>query len=169
MASPEGGGAGAPGAAVTQTAGANTAGKDTVFADGIGVNDASRDASHSDADDYTVKTATLTVTKSSRVVSDPFNGTSNPKLIPGATVEYCIAVSNAAGGADATSVAINDSVPGQLAFVAGSIRLGGTVTGSTCNADGATGGSYAAPVVSGTIATIAAGAARTLIFQALVN
>lgn len=165
----EGGTAGTQGAAVTQTAGANTAAKDTVFADGVGVNDANRDASHSDADDYTVKTATLTVTKSSRVVSDPFNGTTNPKLIPGATVEYCIAVANAAGGADATAVAINDSVPGQLAFVAGSIRLNGTVTGGTCNADGATGGSYAAPVVSGTIATIAAGAARTLIFQALVN
>lgn len=165
----EGGTAGTQGIAVTQTAGANTAGKDTVFADGVGVNDANRDASHSDADDYTVKTATLTVTKSSRVVSDPFNGTTNPKLIPGATVEYCIAVANAAGGADATTVAINDSVPGQLAFVAGSIRLNGTVTGGTCNADGATGGSYAAPVVSGTIATIAAGAARTLIFQALVN
>jgi hypothetical protein len=43
------------------------------------------------------------------------------------------------------------------------------VTGSTCNADGGTGGSYVAPVVSGTIATIAAGQTRTLVFQAKVN
>ncbi|MDZ3830972.1 MAG: hypothetical protein U0S50_04035 [Sphingopyxis sp.] len=165
----EGGGGGTQGAAVSQTSGANTAGKDTVFADGIGVNDGNRDASHSDADDYTVRTATLTVTKSSRVVSDPFNGTSNPKMIPGATVEYCIAVANAGGGADASSVTINDSVPGQLSFVAGTIRLNGTVTGGTCNADGVAGGSYAAPIVSGTIASVAAGATRTLIFQATVN
>ena len=42
-------------------------------------------------------------------------------------------------------------------------------TTSTCNADGTTGGSYAAPNVSGTIATIAAGATRTLVFRATVN
>ncbi|WP_432770670.1 MAG: DUF11 domain-containing protein [Sphingopyxis sp.] len=165
----EGGTAATQGGAVTQTAGANTAGKDTVFADGIGVNDGNRDASHSDDDDYTIRTATLTVTKSSRVVSDPFNGTTNPKMIPGATVEYCIAIANAAGGADATGVAINDSVPGQLTYITSSILLNGTVTGSTCNADGAAGGSYAAPVVSGTIATVAAGATRTLVFRATVN
>ncbi|HMO75055.1 MAG TPA: hypothetical protein PKD99_08750 [Sphingopyxis sp.] len=164
----EGGTAGSQGAAVTQTTGANTAGKDTVFADGIGVNDANRDAAHSAADDYTVRTATLTVTKSSRVISDPFNLTTNPKMIPGATVEYCIAIANS-GSADATSVAINDSVPAQLTFTTGTILLNGTVTGGTCNADGAAGGSYAAPVVSGTIPTVAAGATRTLVFRATVN
>lgn len=165
----EGGVLGTQGAAVSQTAGANTAAKDTVFADGIGVNDGNRDASHSDDDDYTVQTATLTVTKTSRVISDPFNLTSNPKLIPGATVEYCIAVANT-GSADATSVAISDSVPTQLTFAGSStLLLNGTVTGSTCNADGAAGGSYAAPVVSGTIATVAAGATRTLVFRATVN
>lgn len=165
----EGGTVATQGAAVTQTTGANTAGKDTVFADGIGVNDGNRDASYSDDDDYTVNTATLTVTKTSRVVSDPFNGTTNPKMIPGAVVEYCIAVANAAGGASATSVAINDSVPTQLTYTNSSIKLNGTVTSGTCNADGVAGGSYAAPVVSGTIPTITSGDIRTLIFQATVN
>lgn len=165
----EGGTAGSLGAAITETTGANTAGKDTVFADLAGVTgDAARDGSHSDNDDYTVQTATLAVTKSSRVISDPFNNTTNPKLIPGAVVEYCISVANS-GSADATSVVINDAVPGQLTFNAGTIRLNGTVTGSTCNADGAVGGSYSAPNVSGTIATIAAGATRTLVFRATVN
>ncbi len=166
----EGGAAGSQGAAITQTAGANTAGKDTVFADIAGVNDGSRDASHSAADDYTVKTAMLSVTKTSRVVDDPFNGTTNPKLIPGATVEYCILVANAAGGASATSVAINDSVPTQLTYIAGSARVNGTVTAGTCNTDGvAAGTNYAAPVVSGTVATVAAGDTRTLLFRATVN
>lgn len=165
----EGGTAGSQGAAITETTGANTAGKDTVFADIAGVTgDAARDGSHSDNDDYTVQTATLAVTKSSRVISDPFNNTTNPKLIPGAVVEYCISVANS-GSADATSVVINDAVPGQLTFNAGTIRLNGTVTGVACNADGAVGGSYSAPNVSGTIATIAAGATRTLVFRATVN
>ena len=165
----EGGTSGSQGAAITETTGANTAGKDTVFADTAGVTgDAARDGSHSDNDDYTVQTATLTVTKTSRVISDPFNNTTNPKLIPGAVVEYCIAVANS-GSADATSVVINDPVPGQLTFNAGTILLNGTVTAGTCNADGVAGGSYSAPNVSGTIATIAAGATRTLVFRATVN
>ena len=165
----EGATPGTQGGAITETTGANTAGKDTVFADIAGVaGDIARDASHSDDDDYTVQTATLAVTKTSRVISDPFNNTSNPKLIPGAVVEYCIAVANT-GSADATSVLINDPVPGQLTFNAGTILLNGTVTGGTCNADGAAGGSYAAPNVSGTIATVAAGATRTLVFRATVN
>jgi uncharacterized repeat protein (TIGR01451 family) len=169
----EGGLAGTQGAAITETTGANTAGKDTVFADIAGVaGDVARDGSHSDNDDYTVQTATLAVAKSSRVISDPFNNTTNPKLIPGAVVEYCIAVANT-GGAAATSVAINDAVPGQLTFVAGSILLGGTYTGTvpsgTCDFNGTAGGSYAAPNVSGTIASIAAGATSTLVFRATVN
>ena len=174
----EGGATGStPGAAITQTTGANTAGKDTVFADATGVNDGPRDASHSAADDYTVQTATLAVTKSSRVISDPINVTSNPKLIPGAVVEYCIAVANT-GSADATSVAISDPVPGQLTFLGtgqtyslsnGPIALNGTVSGGTCNSDGAAGGSIAGSTVSGTLATVAAGATRTLVFRATVN
>ena len=165
----EGGTTGTQGLAIAQTTGANTAGKDTVFADIAGVaGDTARDGSHSDNDDYTVQTATLAVTKTSRVISDPFNNTSNPKLIPGAVVEYCIAVANS-GSADATSVVINDPVPGQLTFVTSSILLNGTVTGSTCNANGVAGGSYTNPNVSGTIATVAAGDTRTLVFRATVN
>ncbi|HEX2813408.1 MAG TPA: hypothetical protein VHO04_12065 [Sphingopyxis sp.] len=165
----EGGTAGTQGLAITQTTGANTAGKDTVFADIAGVaGDTARDGSHSDNDDYTVQTATLAVTKTSRVISDPFNLTSNPKLIPGAVVEYCIAVANS-GSADATSVVITDPVPGQLTFVTSSILLNGTVTGGTCNANGVAGGSYTNPNVSGTIATVAAGDTRTLVFRATVN
>ena len=57
----------------------------------------------------------------------------------------------------------------QLTFNAGTILLGGTVTSGTCDFNGTAGGSYAAPNVSGTIASIAAGAASTLVFRATVN
>jgi uncharacterized repeat protein (TIGR01451 family) len=166
----EGGLVGTQGTTITETTGANTASKDTVFADitaGV-TGDAARDGAHSDNDDYTVQTATLGVTKTSRIISDPVNLTVNPKLIPGAVIEYCIAVANT-GAAAATSVVINDPVPGQLTFNAGTILLGGTVTSGTCDFNGGAGGSYVAPNVSGTIASIAAGTASTLVFRATVN
>ena len=86
----EGGTAGSVGAALVQTAGANTASMDTVFADLAGATDAARDAAHSAKDDFTVSAAALTVLKTSKIISDPFNNTTNPKPIPGATIEYCI-------------------------------------------------------------------------------
>ena len=68
---------------------------DTVFGDTVaGDTDGVRDGAHSDDDAYRVQTATLTVTKTSTVISDPFNGTTVPKRIPGAVIEYCVTVEN---------------------------------------------------------------------------
>lgn len=53
--------------------------------------------------------ASLSVTKVSSVISDPVNGTVNPKAIPGAIVEYVIQVTNTGdGSSDADSVLITD-------------------------------------------------------------
>jgi uncharacterized repeat protein (TIGR01451 family) len=165
----EGGTAGSAGAAITATVGANTAAMDTVFGDAASPGDAARNGSHSDDDDYTVSAAALTVAKTSTIVQDPLNGTTNPKLIPGATVQYCIIVTNAAGGAAASNINITDVLPANITFVASSIRINGTVTGATCNADGVAGGAFASNTVTGTIASVPAGSARTLVFQATVN
>lgn len=55
---------------------------------------------------------TLSVTKASVLVSDPVNGTTNPKAIPGALVEYLITVSNTGTDAtDADSVVVWDQGP----------------------------------------------------------
>lgn len=59
---------------------------------------------------FSVSAANLTVTKTSAVYSDPVNGTVNPKAIPGAVVTYTITISNGAGAASATNVAITDSL-----------------------------------------------------------
>ena len=167
----EGGTGGAQGAALIQSAGGNTAGMDTVFADGAGSTDASRDAAFSAKDDYTVSAAALSVIKSSTLISDPFNGATNPKYIPGAVIQYCIAVSNAAGSADATSIAVSDPLPGTVTYLASfGILLNGTVDGSNvCQADGSAGGGFAAGTVSGTLATITASNTRTLLFRATIN
>ncbi|GAB5488350.1 MAG: hypothetical protein Pars2KO_19200 [Parasphingorhabdus sp.] len=169
-------------ALVTETAGANTASVDTVFADGDGPgSEGSEDGAHSAGDDYTVAAADISVTKSSVVLWDPINGSTNPKAIPGAVVEYCIAVANAASGADATGVALSDTIPANLTYYS-SLATGaapipavigvvteGSVTGSTCNADGTGTGSEASGVVTGNLGTVTSGDTETLVFRVTVD
>ena len=167
-----GGGAGAQGTVLTATAGANTAGVDTVFADGAGSTDAANDGKYSAKGDYTVSAPVLTVTKTSVLISDPVNGTTNPKAIPGAVLEYCISVANAAGSATATSLALSDPLPATVTYnSAYGAFINGTVTGATCNADGTAGGSYNAgtTTVSGTLNNLTAGSTETLRFRTTIN
>ncbi|MGZ8418524.1 MAG: hypothetical protein ACXWU3_03485 [Allosphingosinicella sp.] len=162
--------AGSLGATVTQTAGANTSGVDTVFADTNADGNVARDGIHFAEDDYVILAASLTATKTSRVISDPFNGTTDPKMIPGAVVEYCISVANGSGSATASGINISDEVPEQTTYdSAFGIQLNGTMTGSSCNADGTSGGSYTGGIVSGSLDDIVAGSARTLVFRVSVN
>ncbi len=59
--------------------------------------------------------ATLAIAKSSTLVSDPVNGTTNPKAIPGAVVRYSFTVQNSGPTAtDSNSVFIVDSLPAQI-------------------------------------------------------
>jgi uncharacterized repeat protein (TIGR01451 family) len=56
--------------------------------------------------------ATLSLSKTSQVVSDPFNGTTNPLAIPGAVVRYTIAVANTGNSSvDNNTVVLLDSLP----------------------------------------------------------
>ena len=165
----EGGSVGSLGAELVTSA-TNTVGSvDTVLADGAGETDAANDGAFSAADDYSVLAAAVNVLKTSRIVSDPVSGTSDPKAIPGAVIEYCIAVSNAAGGATATNITVTDPLPANTTFEAGSILLDGTVTGSICNADGTTGGTFDGSTVSGPLSDIAAGSTATLVFRATID
>lgn len=174
--------AGTLGGDLTETAGADTAGVDTVFGDVAGDTDAARDGRHSDDDEYDILAATISLTKSSRLISDPFNNLTNPKAIPGAVVEYCIQIANS-GGASATAVSVADTVPANTAFVASSLVVGGTVTAGSCNADGTAeddnnagadesdpnGGNVTAGVVTATVPSVAAGATTTARFRVTVN
>jgi uncharacterized repeat protein (TIGR01451 family) len=142
----------------------NTAGVDNVFADGAGDTDGANDGDYSATDAYLVLAAALSATKTSTILSNGANFNTGT-AIPGATIEYCITVSNAAGSATATNVAISDTLPATVTYVASSAKIGG----ADCNTPGGTNGSYAAGVVSGTIASLAAGDSQTLIFQATIN
>ncbi|MDO9176084.1 MAG: histidinol dehydrogenase, partial [Actinomycetota bacterium] len=68
----------------------------------------------------------ITVVKSSSVVSDPYNGGTNPKRIPGAVIEYTVTVSNAAGTVPVTNVVITDVPPASTVYVPGTLAAGGT-------------------------------------------
>ncbi len=112
----EGGGIGVLGAVLVEDAGPDVpATVQTVFGDTAGADpaDAARDAAHSDDDAYLLASASLTVTKASVVVSDPFNGAVNPKAIPGAIIRYTITVANT-GAVDADAVVITDDLSGEL-------------------------------------------------------
>lgn len=71
----------------------------------------------------------LSVTKLSSVFSDPVNGTTNPKAIPGALVEYAIGVSNPGiSDADTDSVFVVDTVPSDSKLCVADIGGAGPVT-----------------------------------------
>lgn len=111
----------------------------TVYADDAGTTDSDNDRRHSSKSAYKVRTATLDVTKTADVSDDPINGGTNPKAIPGATVDYAISVENT-GSAAATSVQVVDSIPANTAFVVGSVSPSpaGGVTVAYSDDNGAT-------------------------------
>lgn len=151
------GGAAGQGAALTQTTGANTVGVDIVFADGAGTDDAIRDASFSARSAFRVVTATLTVTKSVAAVCDPFNGSTNPKNIPGTFVRYTITIANT-GNASATLSTVGDTLTSLVTFDANLITgVGGPgAAATTCSVAGgaptsaAGSGFLVPPLVGGT-------------------
>lgn len=167
----EAGASGSMGAAITETAGANTSGVDTVFADVADALNTARNGAHVARDDYTVAAASLSVTKLSYVISDPLNGVSaNAKMIPGAVVEYCIAVSNAALAAAADNVSISDTLPTETTYVSSfGILTGGTSNGTTCTGGSTGSGSITGSTVSATLGTINGGSSTTVRFQVTVN
>ncbi len=121
-----------------QSAVANTAGVDVVWADVAGAVDAARDGKHSALATYTVGSSAISVAKTVTVLCDPFNGSSNPKNIPGAVVQYAITITNAAtAGASATLSQVSDALSASLAFEPKLISGVGTVTpATTCTSAG---------------------------------
>ena len=122
-------------------------------------------------------TANLALAKTSSIVSDPVNGTSNPKAIPGAVMRYCLLVTNN-GSATATSIVIADAVPATMTYIPASLRSGTSCAGATTvEDDNAAGGdesdpfgaSFAGTKVSATTATLAPTSAMAIAFTATVN
>jgi len=147
----------------TATSGADTAGVDTVFAD-TG-NDGTENANNT----YTIQTASLAVVKSAAVVNDPINGATNPKAIPGATIEYTMTVTNS-GSVAANAVTLTDSIPANTTYVANSMKLGAASLTDAADADGGT--TTGSPVTSISVnagAVSGSGGTATVKFRVTVN
>ena len=88
-----------------------------------GVIDPARNGQHADTDAYIVIAAELTITKSSVVLSDPINGASNPKAIPGAIIEFTITVDNGNGAAPPAALAQLISIEDDLTAMLGNFSF----------------------------------------------
>jgi len=135
-------------------------------------------------DIYEVQAATLTVTKTSAVISDPFSTGPNWKAIPGAVVEYTVTIVNG-GAVAADNVSVSDTI--QIANVTfndanpygtldAEITVNAAVDPDLCEADGnaADGCTYDAgtgALVIGTTAglSIPAAGTATVTYQVTIN
>jgi uncharacterized repeat protein (TIGR01451 family) len=162
----------------TETAGADTVAVDIVFGD------AGRDGLQTADDQYAVQSASLSITKASSVVSDPFNGTTNPKAIPGAIVEYVVTIANT-GSLPATPVSLTDTIDGNLTFQQGQyngnasdvqMQVGASPAtfcvaeaGPDSNADGCSRAGATLSVNPTVAINVPAGQSATVRFRALIN
>lgn len=76
----------------------------------------------------------VTVSKVSAVVSDPVNGTTNQKAIPGAVMQYCVLITNQ-GSATITGATGTDTLPTTLTYVPGSMKTGSSCAAATTAED----------------------------------
>ena len=82
-------------------------------------------ASASDAD--TIVYPSLVNVKSSQVLSDPYNGTTNPKRIPGSAVRYDVTITNTGQGTvNSNTVFVFDAIPAQTSLYVTDIGAAGS-------------------------------------------
>ena len=105
-----------------------------VFGDGLGTDDSNVDGAHSAVGTYEVVSATFVISKTSAVISDPLNGVTNPKRIPGALVRYTISLQNT-GAASADNVVASDPVPADVTYQPGTITFNGAARTDAADAD----------------------------------
>lgn len=119
----------------------------------------------------------ISVTKVSSVLSDPVNGTTNPKAIPGAVVEYCILVSNT-GTNTLSNIAASDSLPASFTYSAGTMTSGTSCAAATTAEDDNNSGTdesdpYGAAIsgtsLTATAATLTASGNFALKFRGTIN
>ena len=126
---------------------------------------------------FNVQTAAITLTKTDTIISDPVNGTTNPKYIPGARLRYCILASNT-GPLAASTLVMTDTLPVTTTFVTGTIRSGTSCAGAATVEDdnnaGAdesdpVGASYSAGTIIAILSSLASATGMAVTFEATVN
>jgi len=147
-------GTGAPG---TVFPGQGTGGADAVAGSSGGTSNATGE--------YVVSDVSLTNVKSATVL-DPFGG-SEP--MPGARITYQIVVS-ASGTGSAGNAVIDDAIPANTAFVAGSLRLNAALLTDAVDADAGEFIAGTSPAIRVRLGNLTAAAgAQTIVFQVTIN
>lgn len=109
----------------------------------------------------------LSMTKTTAVQSDPINSTTNPKAVPGAVLRYTITVQNdATSSADGNNVVINDPIPTDTTYVAGTIILDGSPLTDASDADA---GSFNGSAIRVDLGDVAPGASHVVTFDVVVD
>lgn len=154
-----------------QTAGANTAGVDVVFADSTGsaAGDGNRDGKHSAFGTFTINgTLALAIVKSYAISADPKHGTTSPIALPGATVAYTLAVT-VSGPGTTSNVVVTDPIPANATYKAASLKLNGAALSDASGDDaGGVGGSPMTVTVSlGNLTS--ASVVQTITFEVIID
>jgi uncharacterized repeat protein (TIGR01451 family) len=161
-----------PSAPLSVFDGQNSAGNWTmVLCDGVGT-----DVGNFTRADLFLTATSLSVAKTSSIIGDGVSG-ANPKSIPGATVRYCILVTNN-GGATHANVTPLDTVPATATYVTSSLRSGTSCAGATIVEDDDNAGtdesdpfgaSITGTTVRGSAPSLVAGGTFALVFDAIIN
>lgn len=115
------------------------------------------------ATSFSVIDSSLSVSKTSQIVADGVNS-SNFKAIPGASVRYCILITNT-GNTTATGIVASDSLPAQVTLISGSAR-----TGSSCATASSTGGlTISGANITASSSSLAPGQTFAVVYQASVS
>jgi len=120
---------------------------ETVYADDAANNNTSdtvaRNGAHAALNTYKIQTADLSLVKTSEIICDPYNGTNNPKRIPGAIIKYTITVANSSdANATAENVTITDPIQTDMTYIDSAPTDGSnacsssTITASTTTTSG---------------------------------
>jgi uncharacterized repeat protein (TIGR01451 family) len=136
-----------------------------VFADSATGGQTARDGQAFADDQYYIVGPSLAATKVAAVQADALQPT-NPKPIPGATVQYTITLTNS-GAAAADAVAISDAIPANTTFVCGSMTLNGNPVADPPNCATTPPASVSATV--GTLGNLAPNNVATLVFRVTID
>jgi uncharacterized repeat protein (TIGR01451 family) len=131
-----------------------------------------------------VQSAALTIMKTSAVISDPFNGTTNQVAIPGAVMEYIVSIANT-GTVAAGSVRLSDTLDANLTFATGQYNAGASdvqiqvdlnpatfcvaEAGADANGDGCNRAGQTLNVNPTATITVGPGETATVRFRATIN
>jgi uncharacterized repeat protein (TIGR01451 family) len=136
-----------------------------VYADSATAGQTARDGRAFADDQYYIVGPALAATKVAVVQTDALQPT-NPKPIPGATVQYTITLTNS-GAAAADAVAIGDSIPANTTFVCGSMTLNGSPVADPPNCATTPPASLTATV--GTLSNVGPANVATFVFRVTIN